>query len=136
MELLVQIRTYVRFQVVTLAQVVQKIAFSPATEFGWDPKLNDNWARRIPIEPVAKSLDNVFRVPLGVERDAYALVTQCDSGDMEWVEGPYKCSEPCGDRDQSCFNDGWGGFQCAGSPRKVFKLFRMLHTVCKCSSLQ
>ena len=129
------IRTFVRFQVLTLALAVQETEFSLATEFRWDPKLNDNWARRIPIEPVAKSLDNFFRVPSGTERDAYALVTQCDSGDMEWVEGPYECSEPCGDRDQSCFNDGWGGFQCAGSPRKVFKLylienFHIIWTIC------
>ena len=106
---------------VTLVKAVEKISYSLAAEFQWNPIVNDNWARRVPIDPVEKSrFDNVFRIPFGVERDAYALVTQCDSGDMEWVEGPYQCSESCGDRDQSCFNDGWGGFQCAGSPRTVF----------------
>ena len=99
------------------AIVVEKIPTS--SEFGWNPRLNDNWARRVPIEPIQKNDTNgSFESPRG--GDAYALTTQCELGDMEWVDGPYECSEPCGDRDESCFNDGWGGFQCAGSPRKVF----------------
>ena len=36
---------------------------------------------------------------------------------MDWVDGPYKCENECGTNSDSCFNDNWGGFQCAGSPR-------------------
>ena len=98
----------------TSAIVVQKIAYAPAADFRWNPKFFNNWARRVPIDPVSKDEAGVFNKN---ERDAYALVSQCDSGEMRWIEGPYKCSQPCGNGDDSCFNDGFGGFQCAGSPR-------------------
>ena len=98
----------------TSAIVVQKIAYAPAANFGWSPRINNNWARRVPIDPVAKDEAGVFDKN---GRDAYALVAQCDAGEMNWVEGPYTCSQPCEKGADSCFNDDWGGFQCAGSPR-------------------
>ena len=59
---------------------VEKIPTS--SEFRWNPKLNDNWARRVPIEPIKKNRENgFFESPRGA--DAYALVTQCQSGDMK-----------------------------------------------------
>ena len=51
------------------------------------------------------------------------MIGTCDEGDLEWVEGPYVCNNPCDnswpDYDHGCYGDKHAnGFNCAGSPRE------------------
>ena len=87
-----------------------------------------HYARRTPINPVEPDANGTFDVD---GRESFALVAQCDQGQLEWVDmGPYEC-EPkvkeecvcetrykyCDQRALGCMYDGESAFECTGSPR-------------------
>ena len=48
-----------------------------------------HYARRTPINPVEPDANGTFDVD---GRESFALVAQCDQGQMEWIDmGPYEC---------------------------------------------
>ena len=78
-----------------------------------------HYARRTPINPVEPDANGTFDVD---GRESFALVAQCDQGEMEWVDmGPYECESEvkshCDDQRNGCFDDGGSAFECTGSPR-------------------